>query len=54
MSESAPSEPSKPSAKRRRYPKDFQQDAVCLVTEEKYTFKAAARAVSVSEKSLRD
>jgi len=36
------------------YPKDFQQDAVRLVTEEKYTFKAAALAVGVSEKSLRD
>ena len=39
---------------RRRYPDDFKQDAVRLVTEEKYSFKVAAGAVGVSEKSLRD
>jgi transposase-like protein len=39
---------------RHRYPDDFKQDAVRLVTEEKYSFKAAAKAVGVSEKSLRD
>ena len=39
---------------RRRYSDDFKQDAVRLVTEEKYRFKAAAEAVGVSEKSLRD
>ncbi len=39
---------------RRRYPDDFKRDAVRLVTEEKYSFKAAAKAVGVSEKSLRD
>ena len=39
---------------RRRYPDDFKRNAVRLVTEEKYSFKAAARAVGVSEKSLRD
>jgi transposase len=39
---------------RRRYPDDFKQNAVRLVTEEKYSFRAAAEAVGVSEKSLRD
>ncbi len=39
---------------RRRYPDDFKRDAVRLVTEERYSFKAAAKAVGVSEKSLRD
>ena len=38
----------------KRYSDDFKRDAVRLVTEERYTFKAAARAVGVSEKSLRD
>ena len=38
----------------RRYLDDFKRDAVRLVTEERYTFKAAATAVGVSEKSLRD
>lgn len=38
----------------KRYLDDFKRDAVRLVTEERYTFKAAARAVGVSEKSLRD
>jgi len=39
---------------RRRYTNDFKQDAVRLVTHDKYSFKAAAKAVGVSEKSLRD
>ena len=39
---------------RRRYPEDFKRDAVRLVTDEHYTFKAAAQAVGVSEKSLRE
>ncbi len=43
-----------PSPKSRRFPEDFKRDAVRLVTEEKYKFKAAAQAVGVSEKSLRD
>ena len=38
----------------KRYSDDFKRDAVRLVTEERYTFKAAATAVGVSEKSLRD
>src|SRR3972149_6646124 len=40
--------------KRRRFPDDFKPDAVRRVVEEEYTFKAAAKAVGVSEKSLRD
>ena len=39
---------------RRRYADEFKQDAVRLVTEEEYTFQAAADAVGVSSKSLRD
>ena len=42
------------SAKSRRYPEDFKRSAVRLVTDEQYTFKAAAQAVGVSEKSLHD
>ena len=42
------------SASRRRFPEEFKRDAVRLITEERYTFKAAAKAVGVSEKSLRD
>lgn len=37
-----------------RYSEAFKQDAVRLVSEEKYSFQAAAAAVNVSEKSLRD
>jgi len=39
---------------RRRFSEEFKRDAVRLVVEEEYTFKAAAKAVGVSEKSLRD
>ena len=39
---------------RRRFSEDFKRDAVRLVVEEKYTFAAAAKAVGVSTKSLRD
>ncbi len=38
---------------RRSYDEAFKRDAVRLVSEEKYTFKAAAAAVNVSEQSLR-
>ena len=38
----------------RRFPDDFKQDAVRLVVEEEYSFKAAAKAVGVCEKTLRD
>lgn len=41
------------SAKRRRYGDEFQRDAVRLVTDEKYSFVAAAKAVGVSEQTLR-
>ena len=41
-----------PSA--RRYPDDFKRNAVRLIVEEKYSFPAAAEAVGVCEKTLRD
>ena len=41
-------------SRRRRFSEDFKRDAVRLVVEEKYTFAAAAQAVGVSTKSLRD
>ena len=40
-------------AKRRRYADEFKQDAVRLVVDEKYSFKAAAQAVGVCEQTLR-
>jgi len=46
-------EPSTRSANARRFSDEFKRDAVRLITEERYTFKAAAAAVGVSEKSLR-
>ena len=39
---------------RKRFTESFKRDAVRLVTHEGYTFKAAAQAVGVSDKSLRD
>lgn len=47
-------EPSTRSATARRFSEDFKRDAVRLITEEHYSFKAAATAVGVSEKSMRD
>ena len=44
-------EPREGSAGRRRYDEPFKRDAVRMVSEEKYSFKAAA--VGVSEQSLR-
>lgn len=41
-------------ARKRRFSEEFKQDAVRLVSEQQYTFKAAAAAVGVCEKSLRD
>jgi transposase len=38
---------------RRTYDEAFKREAVRLVSEEKYSFKAAAAAVNVSEQSLR-
>ncbi len=43
MSESQTPSVAEVSPKRRHYPEDFQRDAVRLVTDEKYTFKAVAR-----------
>ena len=40
-------------AKRRRYSDDFKQDAVRLVVEEGYSFKAASEAVGVCDQTLR-
>lgn len=37
-----------------RYSEEFKRDAVRLVSEEKYSLRAAAAAVNVSEKSLRE
>jgi transposase len=54
MNNSKPSSDAAVAPCRRRYPDDFKRDAIRLVTEEKYSFKVAAEAVGVSEKSLRD
>ena len=40
--------------RRRLFSDEFKRDAVRLVVEEGYRFKAAAQAVGVCEKSLRD
>ena len=40
-------------SKRRRYADEFKQDAVRLIVEENYSFKAAAQAVGVTEQTLR-
>jgi|GEM_PF-893779 len=42
------------SPKSRRFSEAFKRDSVRLVTDEQYSFKAAAQAVGVIEKSLRD
>lgn len=53
--QSIPAAPAPASVVRRgRYSNEFKQDAVRLVAEERYSFAAAAQAVNVSEKSLRD
>ena len=44
---------SQTSNKGRRFSAEFKQDAVRLVTQEKYTFPAAAAAVGISEQTLR-
>ena len=51
-----PAPPDRPatSPSARRYLDEFKQDAVRLIVEEKYSFKAAAEAVGVCEKTLRD
>lgn len=40
-------------ARRRTFSDEFKRDAVRLITEEKYTFKAASQALGVGEQSLR-
>ena len=53
----SPSKPQASQGARRRYRRfsdEFKRDAVNLVVNENYSFKAAANAVEVSEKSLRD
>ena len=45
---------SRSRTERRWFSEDFKRDAVRLVVEEKYTFAAAAKAVGVTTKSLRD
>jgi len=40
-------------ANRRRYSDEFKQDAVRLVVEEGYSFKAACQAVGVCDQTLR-
>jgi transposase len=42
------------ASRRRRFSENFKRDAIRLIAEEKYTFAAAALAVGVSTKSLRD
>ena len=42
------------SKRSMRYSDDFKQQAVALVTRDDYSFRQAAQAVGVSEKSLRD
>jgi len=39
---------------RRKFTEEFKRDAVQLVVVEGYTFKAAAEAVGVSSRSLRE
>lgn len=41
------------AVKRRTFTPEFKADAVRLVTDEKYTFQAAAKALGVGEQSLR-
>lgn len=58
MSES-PSLSSSPTAQAasksgRRYTESFKHDALRLITQEGYSFAAAAHATGVSEKSLRE
>ena len=54
MSKTITTDPQSLQPCRRRFGESFKRDAVRLVTHEGYTFKAAAMAVGVSDKSLRD
>ena len=40
-------------SRRRTFTLEFKQQAVRLITEEKYTFKAATQPLGVGEQSLR-
>ncbi len=42
-----------PASKRRSYSEDFKRDAVRLIVEEGYSFKAASQAVGVCGATLR-
>ena len=44
----------KPRRKRRTFSAEFTQDAVDLVVKQKYTFAAAARAMDIEVRSLRE
>jgi transposase len=46
--------PGKPKRKRRRFSEEFKRDAVNLVVKQGYSFKAAADAVGVADRSLRE
>ena len=47
------SDTSQVARQRRRFTESFKRDAVALVTHQQYSFQAAARAVGVSDNSLR-
>jgi transposase len=49
----SPDRPTRPPSA-GRYAEEFKHDAVRLIVEEKYSFQAAAEAVGVCEKTLRD
>lgn len=51
---STPDESTGGLPKGRRFSDEFKRDAVRLVTDEQYSFKAAATAVGVCQKTLRD
>jgi transposase len=47
--------PSQPAKRQyRQFSDEFKRNAVNLIANDNYSFKAAANAVNVSEKSLRD
>jgi transposase len=50
----SPSQVTAGVVRRGRYSDEFKRSAIRLVTEEQYSFTAAAAAVNVCEKSLRD
>ena len=46
--------PGKAKRKRRSFSSEFKQDAVDLIVKQGYSFKAAAEAVGVEVRTLRD